>query len=142
MFKAESYQSIKPANIIIAIVAGIAFSTIWIGIMFKLLRFQGSEFMLNTGLIPLAILLVFALIRYMQTKATLYKNILLRAIIFGAIGFILLMVSDLNIIRYQYRDYPDYIKAFEQYTANPSDPTLKQNLNTEYNKVKSGSEEM
>jgi uncharacterized membrane protein len=94
-----------------------------------------SEFMLISGLIPCLIMLVFAFIKYNQTKTALYKNMLLRAIFFGAIGLVLFKTSDLTIVRYQYRNHPDYVKAYEQYTANPTDPTLKQNLSNEYQKI-------
>jgi hypothetical protein len=135
MFKSETYQAIKSGHIIIAVVAGISFSMMWIGILFKMLRYEGSEFMLISGLIPCLIILVFAFIKYNQTKTALYKNMLLRAVFFGAIGAVLFMSSDLTIVRYQYRNHPDYVKAYEQYTANPTDPTLKQNLSNEYQKI-------
>ena len=133
--KSESYQDIKRGELLIAVFAGIAFSSIWIGILYKLLRYQGSQFMLLSGLIPLAILFVFTIVKYSQTKAALYKNILLRIVIFGTIGLVLIMTSDLSIVRYQYRKHPDYIKAYELYSANPTDPALKQNLSNEYRKI-------
>lgn len=41
----------------------------------------------------------------------------------------------MTIIKFQYRDYPDYIKAYENYLSDPKNESLKNEKDIQYYKM-------
>ncbi|OQA87496.1 MAG: hypothetical protein BWY27_01043 [Bacteroidetes bacterium ADurb.Bin234] len=134
LVKKESYTGISMFMIIIAVITGIALSVICIGIPFKVLRLSGSKILFVTGLIPLLIVFIISVISYFKTKSKLYIRLIKRILIIGGLGLLLSCVSGLTIVKIQYRNHPNYIKAYELYMTNPSDEQLRKNLDIEYYK--------
>ena len=142
IFKKESYKGLSALRIIGAIGAGIAFSAICVGILFKLQHWTGANINLIAGLIPTLIVLVIALIKYLKAKGEFYIGILKRIAIIGTLGLLFICISDLTIAKIQFRNHPDYIKAYEMYLDNPQDEDLRQKLHIEYLKATMPKEEV
>lgn len=141
IFKKTSYKGLTALRIIGSILAGSSFSLICAGVLFKLNFWSGAQNILFLGLISTLIILILVLIKYFKTKSNFYKQLLIRILIIGGIGLITNLVSDLTIIKIQYRNHPDYIKAYELYKSNPQDELLNKNLKLEYFKATMSKEE-
>jgi hypothetical protein len=135
IFKRDSYKGLSALRIIGAIGVGTALSIICIGILFKLQHWPGSKINLLAGLITSLILLIIILIKYSKNKDDFYTMILKRLIIIGGFGLIMILTSDLTIIKIQFRNHPDYIKAFELYQINPNNESYQKNLEIEYHRA-------
>ncbi len=135
IFKKESYKGISALRIIGAIAVGIGLSILCIGILFKLQSWAYSDTNLKFGLSVTFIALIIALIRLMKVKDNFYKKILKRIIIIGGLGLILLFIPRLSIIKIQFRNHPDYIKAYEAYLKNPDNEEIRDNMDIELNKA-------
>ena len=135
IFKKDSYKALSALRIIGAIGVGTALSIICVGLLFKLQHWPGSKINLLAGLITSLIILIIALIKYFKTKGDFYSRIIKRLIIIGGFGLIMLLISDLTIIKIQFRNHPDYIKAYELYMTNPQDESLIKNLDIEYHRA-------
>jgi NAD/NADP transhydrogenase beta subunit len=90
--KRESYKKISTLRIIGAIGAGLALSQTAIGILFTLLRWPGANNLLQIGLIGLVLTGVLGAIKFSQTKATFYPDLLKRVVFSGVFGLILFLV--------------------------------------------------
>ena len=90
--KKESYQGVGTWRIIGAIGAGIAFSQTLVGILFKLLHWQGALLLLQVGLISIALLAIIGFIRYAKSKAAFYSNLFTRVAILSSFGILLLII--------------------------------------------------
>ncbi|MDP4227049.1 MAG: hypothetical protein Q8910_11775 [Bacteroidota bacterium] len=142
IFKKEAYKGLSALRIIGAIGAGMAFSAICVGILFKLQYWTGANIYLIAGLVPSLIVLVIALIKYFKAKGEFYIGILKRIAIIGTFGLLFICISDLTIVKIQFRDHPDYIKAYEMYLDNPQDKELRQKLHVEHLKATMSKEEV
>ncbi len=134
IFKKGAYIQASAGQIIFASLAGLSFSIICIGSLFKLFYFAGAGTMLITGSGMAIIILIIALI-LVTKKNTSAKPIVIRAVISGVIGITLLFTSGLSIVRLQYRNYPDYVRAYEDYVNDPRNPELERIKQREYYKV-------
>jgi len=142
IFKKKSYEGLSALRIIGSIGAGMAFSVVCSGILFKTLHWPGADFMLINGLVPTLIVLIIALIKYFKTKGKFYIGILKRTAIIGTLGLLFVFTSSLTFVKIRFRNHPDYIKAYEMYLNNPEDEELLQKLNREYLKTKEDKEEV
>lgn len=142
IFKKESYKGLSALRIIGAIGAGMAFSAICVGILFKLQLWAGANINLIAGLATLLIVLTIALIKYLKAKGEFYIGILKRISIIGTLGLLFICISDLTITKIQFRNHPDYIKAYERHIDNPQDEELKQKLHVEYLRATMSKEEV
>ena len=141
IFKKDSYKGITVLRIIEAIGVGIGLSVICIGILFKLQLWPGANTNLLTGLITTLIILIIALIRYLKSKSDYYTLIFKRIAIIGGVGLIFTFLPDLTITKIQFRNHPDYIKAYEDYLKNPQNEGLRKNMDVEYHKATMTDEE-
>lgn len=135
IFNKDSYKELSNLRIIGAIAVGIVLAIICIGLLFKLQRWPGARINLFMGLILSLIVLIIALIKYSKSKEDFYSRIIKRLIIMGGFALMLIFISDLTIVKIQYRGHPDYIKAYELYMANPKNIALKNNLDLEYQRI-------
>ncbi|MDF2455770.1 MAG: hypothetical protein K0R51_1763 [Cytophagaceae bacterium] len=115
MFSASSYRGIKAGRIIGAIAAGFALSICLTGIMFKLMFWEGSHQMMQSGLYLTIPVFLIGIIKYVSNRSDYYLKILARLLLFGAIGLILMQISWFDI---KYRNHPDLIEASHNYNKN------------------------
>ena len=123
IFSGKSYQGISVWRIIGSIGLGWGLAALCMGILFKLMQWPGGMIMLLTGLITILIVVIIALVKFFLSKGDFYKTILLRIAIIGGFGLFFFFTTDLGlaIAKIQYRNHPDYIKAYERYLEKPSE---------------------
>lgn len=136
VFKKESYKGLTPLKIIGAIGVGWALSSTCMGILFKILQWSGAENILMLGLVQTLIVLIIALILFVKNKAPFYKRIFKRIAIIGGFGLILSFVSNLTLVKIEFRNHPRYIEAFKEYQDNPEDDELRKKMDIEYHRAK------
>ena len=91
IFKRAAYKDTNAYKIIIAIIAGLGFSTICIGSLFKLFHFSGANEMLTVGLTTILIVSLVALVFYFRKDKVFGKYILIRTLIIGGTGVVLFL---------------------------------------------------
>lgn len=87
-FKRESYKDKSSQKIFGAVVTGTALSTVTIGILFMYQSLPGSEIMILVGGLPLVVILVVSLIKFIKTKSKYYSGIIIRISIVALFYFI------------------------------------------------------
>ena len=132
IFKKKSYKGISVLHIIGAIVVGMALSVICVGILFKIQGYPMANFLLTDGLISSVIILIIGLIKYLKSKSSYYSFMLNRIAIIGGIGLLFLFISDLTLVKIQFKNHPDYVKAYQEYRTNPKTPESEKKLKMEY----------
>jgi uncharacterized membrane protein YkgB len=60
---------------------------------------------------------------------------MVRMLVFIAFGSILFFTSGTSLVGFFYKDYPEYVKAYEEAAANPDDIELQKRLDEEFQKV-------
>jgi apolipoprotein N-acyltransferase len=119
IFKSGSFKGVSTLRIIGSILVGFVFSIMCIGILFKFQLWPNSDFTLLVGLMCLGILVIISLVRFLSSKDTFYKNLLIRTLIIGIIGFCFYSLSYENILEIKYRDDPEYVEAEKKSMQNP-----------------------
>lgn len=135
MVNPDTYDTIPQARIFAGVGLGISFGITCTGILYKLQFWTGGDVHLRTGLILLTGFLVFNLYKYLKTKSKYNRGILIRVVLIAAVGFIVLSVSSLSIVKTQFRNHPQYIQAYELYEKDPIDPILIEKLDLEYHRA-------
>jgi hypothetical protein len=135
IFKKDSYKGKSSRRIIGAIGAGIGISMICNGILFKLQDWPFALSSLGWGLVLTSIILVIAIVKFFKARSNYYILIFKRIAVIGIIGLILYFTPALTIVKFQFRNHPDYIKVYEQYANNPKDEMLRQKLGIEYRRA-------
>jgi hypothetical protein len=129
------YLPIKDYNTMIEVGIGIGLFCTWI-LLFIL---NGSGYIYNFfqgGLFMIFVVAIIALIRCVRSKSEFYIMILLRITVIGWLGLLLTFKSlDLTITKIQYRNHPDYVKAYEKYLDNIGNEEVRKQLEIEYNKT-------
>ncbi len=118
MFRASSYKGISAGRIIGAIAAGVALSICLSGIMSKLMFWEGSHQMMKSALYLITPVLLIGIIKYINNRSNYHLKILIRLLILGSIGLMLLQISWFDI---KYRNHPDLIEASHNYNKNPTE---------------------
>ncbi len=122
--RASSYTDLSGQKIGIAAIAGLALSLVCLGSLYRLLYLAGGNDMLKTGLVLLLISIVFSLAHIVKDHDGYYKFISWRSGIIGFIGAVLFFATEMDIISVQYRNHPDYIKAYSEYLRDPGNKEL------------------
>ena len=135
IFKKASYKDVSALKIIFAIVTGLGLSIISLGSLFKLLNLSGADEMLMIGLIVTSIVLIISLTLFLKNNDTNSKFTLWRVSIIGGIGVILMLTSELSIVKFQYRNHPDYIDAYAKYLSDPRNEELQKKKEMEYYRI-------
>lgn len=118
VFKKEAYKGKSTLKIIGALGLGLALSVLCNGILFKLEGFPMSGMGLKFGLFLTSAALLVVIYRLLRTKRSFYRELLNRIAIIGAIGLILLFVSDVSIAEVQFRNNPEGLKAYKEHMEN------------------------
>jgi hypothetical protein len=141
MFKSTSYKNVTISKIVFSVVTGLGLSIIVVGSLFKLLNFPGANTMLLSGLIITAIVSVISITLLIKNNDATSEFVLWRAGIVGGIGVFLILTSGLSIVQFQYRNHPDYIKAYTNYLADPQNRQLFKKMELERYRIKLTDEE-
>jgi len=112
IFKKESYIGISGLRITYAVLSGLSFSALTIGILFKFMRWPGSAGNIIVGLGSLICVLILAIIKYSANKEKIYQRMIIRAVPFMIVGISLLFISADKIFEFQFRGHDAYIKAY------------------------------
>ena len=134
LFKKVSFSEIGTPRIIAAVILGICLSTLIIGMMFKLLFLPGANEMLSIGLISILVSLV-ALVGYALVKKSNFNNYYFRigpSLIFGGI---LYFTPTTDLMKIEYREYPDYAKAAIEAYQDPANEDLQKKEEEEREKM-------
>ncbi len=70
-----------------------------------------------------------------KKRNAFYKRIFKRIFLISGFGLFIYLLPILTIIKFQYRDYPDYIKAYENYLSDPKNESLKNEKDIQYYKM-------
>jgi hypothetical protein len=89
IFKESSYKNISAFRIISAIIAGWAFSVLFIGIFFKLEVLPYAKNLMIVGLAVSGSIFIISLISFLRSKSDYFRQILFRIVIIGGIGLFL-----------------------------------------------------
>lgn len=138
MFKKASYVGIKGIRIAGAILTGMSLSTVVVGILFKVMLWNGASSMLLISFVPLLVLIVISTIKYLPNKEIYYKNILVRSAVFGGIALFLLILPVNTILKLRHRNNPEYVNAVIAASEHPDDEALQQKADKEWQKMHEG----
>jgi len=111
IFKKDSYNEISILRIIGSVATGFTLSSLLIGILFKLQNWPLANNSLIAGLFSSVPILIIVVIKFIRNRTQFYKRILLRILIFGVAGLLFISISEIGLVKMQFRNYPDYIKA-------------------------------
>jgi hypothetical protein len=134
-FKKDSYKEVPNSLITISKGTGIALSLVCLGIMFKLNHWGSSSMIFVVGLGIITLISVVAMVGWIKSKNETYKRILSRVLIIGGFGLMVAMTPSLTITKIQFRNHPDYIRAYENYLQDQDNKEICEKLDIEFNKV-------
>lgn len=127
----------KTPNLIMGVVAGITLSIVCVGALFKLMNLPGSGEMLMMGSIGLIVISILVV----ALKSTNRNTVLTRTIPALVIGISFLFVSQVTLVRLQYRNHPAYVQAYERYLEDPKSEIRYQEMRLEFNRMRMTEEE-
>lgn len=110
-------------TIALGIPLGIITSIAIMGIVFKFMLYEGASILLDFGLFGLAVgtVIVIVLLILSSENRDHWKWVLLRLIVLLVPAIMLFPKSENDILQARYKDYPFYIEAFQNYSAEPSE---------------------
>ena len=135
IFKKAAYKNVTVKKIIFGVLTGLGLSIICVGTIFKFLLLTGGDQMLLLGLIITSIVLIISLTLFLKNKDTNSKFILMRSSIMGGVGVILILTTELSIVKLQYRNHPDYINSYAKYLSDPKNEELRKKREMEYYRI-------
>lgn len=135
VFKKISFRGVSKWQIIGGVSLGIGLAVMCMGILFRVQEWPGSGIILIAGLLITFAVLIVALIKYSKTKSEYYTPLFLRIGIIGGLGLILLILPQFAFTKFQFRNHPAYIKAFEDSVNDPQDEELRKIEQLEYNRA-------
>ncbi|MCU4166090.1 hypothetical protein [Carboxylicivirga caseinilyticus] len=138
---AKTFKGISKLRIIISIASGLALSLTCGGILFRILHYPGAKKLLFLGLIATLIVLITSIIKFVRDKDNCYLMILNRLTIIGALGLILVLISELTIAKIRFRNYPEYIHIIEALSADPQNEELRTKEEIEFYRITMSEEE-
>ncbi len=131
IFKSSAYSGISVMKIVGAALMGIALSMASVGFVFKIQMWPGAQVMLLSSIFPTFIILIIVFIKYIVSKSKFYLHALIRCTIFSILAIVLLLINELTLVKMEFQNHPDYIKAFEEYQKDPSSEELYRKLEEE-----------
>lgn len=90
--KKESYQLIEIKRIVLSIISGWAFSTIIVGIIFKLFDWGFGDTIIIIGLIVNLASLTYSIFKYISNKSPFYLGLIIRGMIYGGFSLSLYLL--------------------------------------------------
>lgn len=141
IFKKVAYNGISSWKIIGAIATGISLSIAIIGMMFKGQHYPGASFMILAGIFSALIIIIISLIKHSKKKSSYYKNIIIKTGIAVIVCSILYLVPSKFWLEIKYRNYPDYVQAYQRSLEQPNNKKVMLDWHKEYNKMHMADEE-
>lgn len=120
IFKKESYKGISGLRLAYVIIAGFSISALLIGIVFKIMYWPGAAINLIACISASLVVLILAVIKYFYKKEDFYRRMIVRFAPSIVIGVFLLLLSRADLVKFQYRNYPQYAKAFLEREEDPT----------------------
>jgi hypothetical protein len=124
VFKRESYTDIRRGNLVLAVFAGLGMGALINGILFRILFWEQSDFLLELGLIWTSLTLILTLV-WQTVSPVLKQRILLRAAILIGTSIICFALPAHTWFAIRYRAQPEYVEAMKNYRYAPSEETLR-----------------
>ena len=140
MFKKETYKNISNLRIFGSVATGIIFSIMILGATFKYLMWPGGSIMLLISFVGMLIIFIVALVKNLKKPSKFYQNVLLRCAVYGGVACFFFFTKASTFIAIKYKDYPEYVKAFEKATENSDNEELWQKVDEEREKIDSNKE--
>lgn len=120
----KSEHPLSAKRITFSIAFGWALSTLIVGMLFRLMIWQGSDVQISSGLVltmlPMLFLLLY--IQFKKLDVGSVKQILLRGSLGIILGLALFNISEVGIVNLYYRDMPEYRDAMIRTIEHPDDP--------------------
>jgi len=126
-----SDKDIKRQNLVLSIVSGLFLSLIPLGILFKIMYWQGSQFFLLMGTVTAPIFFVIIYLYKSQIKddlKTYYKNLIRRTGILTSLTILFYLTPTSALLKVQYWDDPELARLKISYFANPDNIDHKKQL--------------
>ena len=141
-FKPIQNEGLSPKQMFVSKLLAWGLSLLVLGILFKIMHWNNAGMMLLLGLGTSLLCMVFYFIFYIQTKEKRYISILSRAVIICIIGFFAIFPpATLMIKKLQYRNYPQYIEAYEKLLKDPENVELQEKVTLEHHRAALSAEE-
>lgn len=128
IFKKQSYSGLSALRIIGGIAVGFVLSIVVIGLMFRIMVWEGSTIMLIVSIVPVSILTVIALIKFFHKKDTFYIGILKRVVPYTALAALFLLSPASLPTQIRHRDNPEYVNALKALDENPQDEEAQRKI--------------
>ncbi len=128
IFKKDAYKDISIGKIIGSVLLGFSLSAVLMGIIFKLNIYPGALLTQLSGLIPLLIISIIAFIKFLKNNEVFYKKALIRSVIIGGFGLLVLFTPVNTLIDIYYRTVPEYAEAYKKVQDNPNDEEARKEL--------------
>ncbi|MEP3389612.1 MAG: hypothetical protein ABJO02_15585 [Reichenbachiella sp.] len=137
MFKKSSYKDISKKRIFGTIFVGFGLSIIIIGIMFKLLLLPGAVEMLTIGTRGILIASLVLLVKYLRDKTSAFNHFsLVRMVLVLIIGYTVLLIPSNLIVQVFYRDNPEFVELFKEYSKHPENEKLRIEMEEAFRNLK------
>ena len=125
IFKKASYSNAPTRRIIGAVGAGMVLSVLAMGILFDFQDYPGASIQQLTGMMFGLIVLTRSLIKYTGAHDLYYKRIIIRLTVAIVIALPLYLIPEIELVKLQYRNHPDYIEAYERYSQDLYNDSLR-----------------
>lgn len=114
-----AYSNTNARQIVFAIGFGMTLSVLILGMLFRLMMYPGGMFMLIIGLGSTLLFLLIALFFFQKDRNSLFRETLIRALIFGSIGITLFLLPRSVFVDLNGGDSPEYAKSHQQLLVDP-----------------------
>jgi len=88
IFKRSTYKHISILRIIGSIGASMLLSSLVVGILFKIMKYEGSVNLIVTGLISVAVVILISLVKYQFGKDRFYLDVVFKFAHWAVLGLI------------------------------------------------------
>jgi hypothetical protein len=113
---------------------GWGFSLMSIGVLFTLMIWPNSRVFLILGLISV-LFATFFRFKTPAGEAPVDNSLRTKSVIFILIGVTCLLIPKRTWIEHKFKDYPDYVNAWEQAQNDPRNPELRKKVADEYQEM-------
>ena len=141
IFKKHAYKGISGLRLAFVILSGFSLSVLLTGVVFKLMYWPGAGVNLLLGMSACLIVLVLAIIKYFGKKENFYRGIIFRFTPCFVIGFLLYSVNRQSLVNFQYRNHPQFAKAFIEREEDPSNEEKNKKVEVERDRMHMSPEE-
>jgi len=137
ILKTKSYEDLKFFHIITTFFLGAGLSNLLMGVLFKTFNWLSptADIFFLSGFIFIFKILFIYLIKNIKNKVLYLKRIGIRIAVIASLALIFIFISETTLVKIQYQNHPEYVKAYIEYKNNPENTELKDKLDIEYKKI-------